>query len=344
MQRKRGLEIGRPLGFPLLVHGSWFPAGALLIAHLTVSAYGGHDLLASVLLSISTVLVFFVCVALKELAQAVVAGLVRTPFADVTLYIFGGIPRTTREPARPIQDVLIAFAGPVVAGALGATGLTASSHFHGLPGNVLWTVGIANVALAAANLLPGTPLDGGRAIAAVLSARTGDRRGAELTAARAGQIIGTIAFGLGVWFVLAGISTVRETAIGLWLIVGGLFVATLASRARRAARTLRAMGSAKAGEWAKPFTGRLAVDASVPGAGTYAIADGGRLAGVVAGRSKGTLVRDVMVPWTSDLSVRSTEPMSNAIGRLAKGSVLVVLDDNGAVRGVLDRDCVRKHL
>jgi len=343
MQRKRGLEIGRPLGFPLLVHGSWFPAGALLVAHLSVSAYGGHDLLAAVLLAISTVLVFFVCVAIKELAQAVVAGIVRAPFADVTLFIFGGIPRRTK-PTRPIQDVVVALVGPLVAGGFAAAGLVGARHFHGIPGDVLWTIGIANLALGAANLLPGTPLDGGRAVVALLSARTHDRVRAEITAGRAGQIIGVVSFGAGVWFVLAGISTVQNTAIGLWMIAGGVLIATRASRARRAALTVRRIGSAKAGEWAKPFAGRLSVDASVPSDGAYAIADRGRLAGVVAGHRKGVPVREVMVPWTTDLAVHSEDPMSGTLARLAKGSVLVVLDDNGTVRGVLDRTCVRENL
>jgi Zn-dependent protease len=208
MQRKRGLEIGRPLGFPLLVHGSWFPAGALLVAHLTVSAYGGHDLIGSVLLSIATGLLFFVCVAAKVLAQAVVAGIVRIPFANCTLYIFGGIPRFAKDSTRPIQDVGVAFTGPVFAGTLGAVGVIASAKFHGLPGNVLWTIGVANLALAAINLLPALPLDGGRVLVAVLTGPTRDRRGAEVTAGRAGQIVGVVAFAAGVWFVLAGISTI----------------------------------------------------------------------------------------------------------------------------------------
>jgi Zn-dependent protease len=343
MQRKRGLEIGRPLGFPLLVHGSWFPAGALLIAHLTVSAYGGHDLVAAILLSVSTVLLFFLCVALKELAQAVVAGVVRTPFADVTLYIFGGIPRSARPAKRPIQDVVVGLAGPAFAAVLGIVGLSASSHFHGIPGDVLWTTGIANLALAGANLLPGTPLDGGRILVAVLTGRTHDRRGAEVVAGRAGQLLGVLSILAGVWFVAGGLSKVERTAVGLWLVVGGLIVAACATRARRTAITVRRLGDAKAGEWAKPFAGRLSVDASVPREGTYAVADGSRLAGVAVGRS-GEAVRDVMVPWTHDISVRSDEPLSSALGRLASGSVLVVVDDNGTVRGVLDGASVREHL
>src|SRR5438094_844132 len=168
MRRRTGLEIGRPLGFPLLVHGSWFPAGALLVAHLTISAYGGHDLAAAVLLSISTVLVFFVCIAIKELVQAVVARVVRTPFKDVTLYIFGGLPRSARESTAAAPDVVIALTGPLTSGAIGALGLSSAARFHGMPADVLWTLGIANIALALVNLLPGFPLDGGRLVTAIV--------------------------------------------------------------------------------------------------------------------------------------------------------------------------------
>jgi CBS domain-containing protein len=129
----------------------------------------------------------------------------------------------------------------------------------------------------------------------------------------------------------------------LWLIVGAIAVAVYASRARRTAISLRRVGAAKAGEWAKPFDGRLTIDAALPHAGTYAVADGGRLAGVVAGR-KGTAVRDVMIPWTHDLSVSSDEPISVAIERFAKSDVLVVVDESGTVRGVLDRQTVKAKL
>jgi len=343
MQRKRGLEIGRPLGFPLLVHGSWFPAGALFVAHLTISAYGGHDLLGAVLLSVSTVLLFFLSVAIKVLVQGLVAGIVRVPFADATLYIFGGITRSAREAKRSIQDLLVAATGPAVAGALGFAVVTMSHRFHGLPSDVLWTIGVANVALAIVNLLPATPLDGGRALVAFLSTTTHDRRKAEVTAGRAGQLLGLLSIVGGIAVVALEVAHPQDAALGLWAIVGGALIAVCATRSRRGAVTLRRVGAAKAGEWAKPFAGRVTLDAAVPGAGTFAVADGGRLAGVVSGRA-GEPVRDVMVPWTSEIAVRSNEPVSSALTRLANGSVLVVVDESGTVCGVLDRAAVKEHI
>ena len=343
MQGKRGLEIGRPLGSRLLVHGSWFPAGALLIAHLTISAYGGHDLIGSVLLSIATALVFFVCVAFKEVAQAAVARIVRAPFADVTLYIFGGTARGAREATRPIQDLIVALTGPAVAFVIGFAGLAASHRLHGIPGDVLWTIGVANIALAAANLLPGTPLDGGRAVVAIITGRIHSRRSAEITAGRAGQLLGAMAVVAGAVVIALTHTSPTGTAIGLWLVVGGIIVAITASRARRAAITLKRIETVTAGEWAKPFAGRVTVNGALPAAGTFAVADEGRLAGVVSGRS-GDVVRDAMVPWTSEIAVRSTEPVTSALGRLANGSVVVVVDENGTVRGVLDPSVVAERL
>jgi Zn-dependent protease len=343
MQRKRGLEIGRPLGFPLLVHGSWFPAGALLVAHLTISAYGGHDLLASVLLSVATALVFFVCVAIKEIVQAVVAAIVRAPFADVTLYIFGGIARPSRPPKRAVGDLIVAAAGPLTAGALATAALEASHAVRTIPHDVLWTIGVANIALALANLLPGTPLDGGRAVVAILGARRRDRRAAEVTAAVGGRIIGALAVTAGGAVVATGYASATETAVGLWLIVGGIIVATTATRARRAALTLRRAAMTKAGDLAMPFAGRVSLDEALPGTGTFAVADGGRLAGVVSGRT-GESVRDAMVPWSNKIAVGSGESVAAALGRLANGSVLVVVDDNGTVRGVLERSTIEGRI
>ncbi len=343
MQRKRGLEIGRPLGSRLLVHGSWFPAGALLVAHLTISAYGGHDLFGSVLLSIATTLVFFVCVAFKEVAQALVARLVRAPFSDVTLYVFGGIARSSREATRPIQDLVVAAAGPAASGVLGFIALTTSHGLRGIPGDVMWTIGVANIALAATNLLPGSPLDGGRAVAAILTGRTRNRPAAEITAARAGQLLGALAVIAGAVVIALTHSSTTGVAIGIWLVVGGIIVAVCASRERRAAVALKRIGGATAGEWAKPFAGRVTLDGALPSSGTFAVADSGRLAGVASGRS-GESVRAAMVPWTSDIAVRSTEPVTRALGRLARGSVVVVLDENGTVRGVLDPSMVEERL
>ncbi len=53
-----------------------------------------------------------------------------------------------------------------------------------------------------------------------------------------------------------------------------------------------------------------------------------------------------MVPWTSGISISSSESLEHALEQLARqpGRVLVVLDDEGIVRGVLDDQSVRANL
>jgi hypothetical protein len=53
-----------------------------------------------------------------------------------------------------------------------------------------------------------------------------------------------------------------------------------------------------------------------------------------------------MVPWTSDLGVRATTPLREALSRIAtdEGQLVVVVDEQGIVRGVLDEEAVRMHV
>ena len=61
MHPDRGLRLGRPLGSPLLVHASWLPSGALLVAHLALTAYGDRGLAAAIALGLVTVGAYVVC-------------------------------------------------------------------------------------------------------------------------------------------------------------------------------------------------------------------------------------------------------------------------------------------
>jgi len=56
---------------------------------------------------------------------------------------------------------------------------------------------VMNGMLAVFNMLPGAPLDGGRVLRAALWRHYGDRRRAEVAAARAGQFVGAGIIGLG---------------------------------------------------------------------------------------------------------------------------------------------------
>jgi len=118
----------------------------------------------------------FTGVVLHELGHSVVAIRFGFPIDSITLWLFGGIAQLTEMPENWKQELAIAIAGPVVSVAIGALSYAA---FLVLPGTqsvvvesarfVLVYLALMNVALAAFNMLPGFPMDGGRVLRALLA-------------------------------------------------------------------------------------------------------------------------------------------------------------------------------
>ena len=125
---------------------------------------------------------------------------VRTP--DVVLLPIGGVSQMERIPEKPRQELLIALAGPTVNLVIGALLLLVLGGLPQRPdmnmtnlGNHLWAhLAYTNFALAFFNLLPAFPMDGGRALRALLAAWLGYARGTR-AAAVTGQIF-AVALGL----------------------------------------------------------------------------------------------------------------------------------------------------
>jgi Zn-dependent protease len=339
MHPYRGLELGRPLGFPLLLHGSWLPAGALVIAHLSFTAYGDRDLAPSIAHAAITVAAFFVCVALHGLAHVVSARMSDAPREPVRLFVFGDV----HPGAHDRGAARTALAGPAVSAAIGGLLVLLGSSFSGTVLDIVRTLAAANLTLAAVNLVPGLPFDGGRLLVAV------SRKDRRTLAMRIGVLSGFIAVIGGVWLLLGGRGILADTALGLWFLLAGIFVVAEARSARgRASGSLR-IKDLTVGSWARPFVGRIDASSAVPaGEGPFAVSEDGRLAGVLTRTipRPGKRVGDVMIPWTADLGVSADAPLSTALERLATAStpVVVVVDREGVVRGVLDEYAVRERL
>jgi Zn-dependent protease len=183
----RGLGVGRVLGIPVRLDLSWFAGLLLFVAtsrELWPPAVGGA---AAVALSVVFALAFFASVLVHELAHALVARALGVPTAEIKLFVFGGVARITGEPADAGGEALMAMAGPLasatVAGLLGVGGWTAA----GWAGDLLGLLFLGNLVLAAFNLLPGFPLDGGRVARALVWRLTGRRLFATRVTALAGR-------------------------------------------------------------------------------------------------------------------------------------------------------------
>ena len=223
MSEAQGIRIGRIFDIPIYLDLSWILIFGLITLFLamqfrqqhpqwTTAEHWAVGILASAL--------FFASVVFHELAHSVVAQRYKIKVLSITLFIFGGLARIGREPTKAIQEFNIAIAGPVASAFLAGffylfTLVFPSNQMLGALATYLYK---SNGMLAAFNLLPGFPLDGGRIFRAMVWGATKDYTRATRVAGASGKII---AFGLiviGVW------STFNKDLSGIWLVLIGWFL------------------------------------------------------------------------------------------------------------------------
>lgn len=159
-----------------------------------------------VTLSVLFILSLFVCVILHEFGHALAASRYHIHTKDITLYPIGGVARLEKMPEKPMQELIVALAGPAVNFLivvllfilLRLTKLPADFSIitHVTPENFLLNLAIVNGWLAVFNLIPAFPMDGGRVLRALLSLRL-NRVTATKIAAIVGQTIAIIFIFLG---------------------------------------------------------------------------------------------------------------------------------------------------
>src|SRR5581483_5051654 len=167
-------RIARVAGIDIKIHATF-----VLILLLGGWQWGSRFGPAGVLFGVLLMLLLLVCVTLHELGHSVVAQRFGVPVRAIVLLPLGGVALLSRNPAKPLHELLIAAAGPLVNVAiaivlLAATGTTnvlgvldGQGLIEGqLPGPSLqlllaWLLA-ANASLVIFNLIPAFPLDGGR--------------------------------------------------------------------------------------------------------------------------------------------------------------------------------------
>ena len=196
---KRSLKVGSVAGIGIYLHWTFL----LLIAAIFAFYYVQSQNVVAALSGMGLILGVFVCVVLHELGHALTARRFGVGTRSITLYPIGGLARLERIPSEPMKEFWIAVGGPavniaialVLGGLLVAVGGTFDPGVLQTPGqHVLTSLLWINIALAAFNLLPAFPMDGGRVLRALLALR-GDYAQATQTAANVGQAM-AILFGL----------------------------------------------------------------------------------------------------------------------------------------------------
>jgi len=224
--------IGRIRGIDIEINFSWLLIFALMTYMLATSYfplnYPDWGPALWWLLGASAALLLFASVLLHELCHSLVSVSLGLPVKRITLFIFGGVAQIEGEPDEPMKELKIALAGPAMSIVLGIVFLLLAGVLAGAGTpqyvSVLFAyLGTINLMLAAFNLVPAFPLDGGRVLRAILWHFKGDMQGATRIAASAGGAFGYTLIFLGIFLVLAG-----NLANGIWMAFIGWFIAQAA--------------------------------------------------------------------------------------------------------------------
>ncbi len=253
---KQSVRLGRIAGIQVGAH--WSVAVILvlitdLLAVTVLPAAHGHQSAALYWAAASAGTVLFLASLLAhELAHALVARHHGVPVRSITLWMLGGVSELDADPPSAAADLRIALAGPAASVAAGGLMFAAAAAISAVRGPgvavtaAMW-LAVMNGLLAAFNLLPGAPLDGGRVLRALLWMHYGDRERAEKGAARAGQVLGTVIVGLGIAELLA-----LRSLGGLWLALIGWFLITAAAAEEKAAAAKKALAGVRVADIMTP--------------------------------------------------------------------------------------------
>src|SRR3712207_1592354 len=185
-------KIGRLFGIDLKVHWTFF----LLLAFFAFVSYQRSGSLTNALITALVIVALFVCVVLHEYGHSLVAQRLGIEIQDITLLPIGGVARLKSLPTRPMDEVKIAIAGPLVnvvlapiffgvALLLGSSPLDAANILQGgnSLGQIFAYLGLINVALVVFNMIPAFPMDGGRVLRGLLATRLGPVRATDISSA-----------------------------------------------------------------------------------------------------------------------------------------------------------------
>lgn len=184
-------ELAQIAGIRIFVHATFL----FLVGWFAIAYWVEVRNLARVASGVALFLLLFACVLLHELGHALMAQRFGYPTREITLLPIGGIARLEQMPDDPRESLWITLAGPAVNVAIAAAlfvALRATGTWEPIEqlsvisGPFFERLMFLNLSLVVFNMLPAFPMDGGRALRALLATRLDDRRATRI-AARLGQ-------------------------------------------------------------------------------------------------------------------------------------------------------------
>src|SRR5688572_21032267 len=356
-------HLGRVAGIPIGLHYSWLIIAFLIILSLSQHfdrvnpGWGTAVIWAS---AIITVLLFFAGIVAHELSHAVVARARGVPVRSITLFALGGVAAMERDANEAKTEFWVGIAGLLMSVLIGflclglamAAGWTPAFEPLTPPAAVLVWLGYINFMLAAFNMIPGYPLDGGRVLRAIVWGITKDQDRATRIAAGAGQ---AVAFGFILWGLLRFFS--GEGFGGLWIAFIGWFLLDAARSSVLQVQVARTLRGVRVADLVSPDCPvvpsatdlQSLVDDHLlrTGRRCFVVQDSGRLTGLITpaeiskverDRWPQTSVQAAMRPLSQLRTVRPDTPAMEALELMSRDDInqLPVVAD-GRLVGIFSR-------
>jgi len=316
----------------------------------------GHSGVAYALAGLLTAVGLLVGVLAHEMAHAFTARRFGLKVEGITLTWMGGVTRIQGEAERPGPEFLVAVVGPLASAAFGAALWGVHALVAGADNLVLAALGwlaVINVVLAVFNLIPASPLDGGRVLHAVMWALSRDRWKATRLSSGAGV-------GLGVAFLFGGFylsSRSLDVFNGFLLAFLGWWVIASARAELSSGAVGKALDGLKVRDLCRPIgaaPGWITVRAFAEGyasarpgwvwllegwqGGYVGILVGDVLAGVPYHQWDVLRPVDLALPISASVGVSPEEDLRDALARAGGARVLIAVADGRSVGAVLVSD------
>lgn len=215
-------------GFEVKIDASWIFIAVLVVWSLSTGFFPVYfpalTTKAFWLMGAAGALGLFLSIIFHEFCHSLVARSYGMPMKGITLFIFGGVAEMGEDPRTPKVEFLMSAAGPL-------SSILLSGIFYGIVMigqrgdwpvevlGILWYLSIINVFLAAFNLLPAFPLDGGRILRSFLWAVKKDLNWATRISSRIGSGFGILLIVFSFFNIVSG-----NIIGGIWMFLIGMFL------------------------------------------------------------------------------------------------------------------------
>jgi len=306
---RSNIKLGKISGIEIGLHYSWFIIAALMVFSLVDRFREAHASWTKGEIwgvALVTAALFFISLLLHELAHSWVAQKRGLRVKAITLFALGGVSQIQDDSTDAKTEFWVAIAGPIASLMIGLVCLNivlglgwhrSAEPQSALTGILVW-LGYINISLAAFNMIPAFPLDGGRVLRSIIWAVTKDAGRATGIAARVGQIVAFLFILDGIWRYFSG-----SGFGGLWIAFIGWFLmdAARTSSTRSDARPATDRGARVSDVMSPGFLGvRRAMNLHEfvdiyllkTAQRCFVVRDNGRLAGLISRRDVSLIPRE----------------------------------------------------